>query len=266
MTKATLGVMLGVLLGGCGSSGESTGGAPATDLTVVLSASTQSYQHSDDLSGQTARSVRAGVRSLTLIDESSGASWQLFDHGPGGQEVSWDDGAATAIATIPPSDVVAGHYTRARMVQDWSRYTIDATLHDGTDAVAGSLSGLQVTSDGAVVDGSARPQGYYEQTFTAPGVDKTFSGDDAPLPSESKTAEAEAVIENGQWAVYFPVDVTVADGKTGVLTVRANMNDAYRWDDLPGPGFEDAVYDFAPPLYEPVAQFGGNRFDVTLSP
>jgi hypothetical protein len=97
-------------------------------------------------------------------------------------------------------------------------------------------------------------------------VQKSYSGDDAPLPSESKTDGAEAIVESGDWAVYFPVDVTVVDAATGTLEVRVNMHEAFRWKDLPSPDWTDGAYDMAPPLYEPVAQFGGNRFDVSLTP
>ncbi len=264
MLRLGLGWMAALAIVGCGSS-DGSDGASATELTVMFGASGDGHAHSDALSGQTPRSVRAGVRSLTLIDESSGEGWVLFDHGPGGQEVAWDAGANTVIAVIPPAAVKAGHYTRARMVQDWSRFTIDATLHEGADAMAGTLTGLQVTSEGAVVEGSARPQGYYEQTFSGPGVEREFSGDDAPLADQSQTAGAEAIIENGQWAVYFPLDLSVEAEATGVLNVRANMSEAFRWEDLPMSGFEAGAYDMTPPLYEPVLQFGANRFDVTLA-
>ena len=43
--------------------------------------------------------------------------------------------------------------------------------------------------------------------------------------------------------------------------IRAPAADqAFRWSDMPAIGNEDDVYDIAPPLYEPVEQFGGNRF------
>lgn len=251
---------------GCGSSGEGGGRAPATDLGVVISATTTEYPHADGRFGQTAVSVRAGVRSLTLIDETSGARWPVFEAAPGGHEVAYDDGGRTTLVRIAPEAVVAGHYTRARMVQDWSRFSIDATLHEGSTPTPGTLHALQVTSEGAVVDGVSRPQGWFEQEFSGKGVEKSYSGDDAVVPEESHTAEAEAIVEDGQWAVYFPLDLEIPEGATGTLNVRVNMHEAFRWDDLPGPGWSDAVYDIAPPLYEPVAQFGGNRFDVGLEP
>jgi len=257
---------LALALGGCGSSGEGSGSTAPTGLQVVIRSSTASFTHTDGLSGQTARSVSAGVRRLELLDESAGTSFVLLD-GAGDTDVvvGYDDGASTTLTTVAPAAIVAGHYTKARMIQDWSRFEIDATLHDASGATAGALHALHVTSDGTVVDGETRSAGHYEHDFVATNRDEHYSGDDALLPAHTTTAGAEALVENGLWAVYFPADVTVTAGDAD-LVIAVNMDGAFRWTDVPGGGNQDGVYDFAPPLYEPVEQFGGNRFDVSYLP
>lgn len=252
----------GLLSAACGGSDESTGAGTTTDLRVLIGGSEQAFPHADGHSGQTAKNVSAGVRSLTLLDDAGG-QWVLFDAKPANAAVSYADGAQSELAVIAPGDVRAGHYTKARLVQDWSRFDIDATLHEAGSATAGTLHGLTVTSDGALVDGTELPGGHYAQTFTGGGLSRDYTGTTA-IPEHSTTAGAEAFVEGGEWAVYFPVALTVPDRKTGTLAIRVNLDHAFRWSDLPGAGYAEGTYDIAPPLYEPVEQFGGNRFDVTL--
>ncbi len=253
---------LGLLSTACGGSDESSGNSATTDLRVTIGGSEAAFPHADGHSGQTAKNVTAGVRSLTLLDDAGG-QWVLFDAKPANAAVSYADGAKSELAVVAPAAVRAGHYTKARLVQDWSRFDIAATLHEGGSATAGTLHGLTVTSDGALVDGKELPSGHYAQTFTAGGLSHDYTGT-TPIPEHSTTAGAEAVVEDGEWAVYFPVDLSVAAGQTGTLAIRVNLDHAFRWSDLPGAGYAEGTYDIAPPLYEPVEQFGGNRFDVTL--
>lgn len=251
----------------CGSSGESSGpGGTATDLSIVLGASTAAYPHQDAFASQTAKAVSAGIRKLELLDDQGG-SWVVFDAGSSAADVTvqWNHGARTTIATVDPSAVRAGHYVSARLTQDWSRFEIDATLHEGGTATAGKLSVFQVTSDGTTVDGKSYDSGDYEHTFSSAQGSKAFDGF-AIIPSQSATAEAQAVLENGDWVVTFACDVTVPAAAKGTLSVIANMDRAFRWSETPGSGYTDGVYDIAPPLYEVVEQFGANRFDVALKP
>ena len=246
---------------GAGASGGSAGASPKA-LNIVLGSSIASYPHQDQLASQTAFNVQAGVRSLALIDDQ-GDSWTLFEAGADAKPVSYDDGAATNLATLSASQLRPGHYVRARLVQDWSRLTVDATRHELTQKTPGSLEILQITSDGTKVGGKTYAAGDFEHTFTAAGGAESFSGN-APIPATSMTAEAEAIIENGAWAVYFPMDLTVTPSSLGTLTVTANMHRAFRWTDTSALGYTTEIYDIAPPLYEWVRQFGANRFDVQL--
>jgi len=215
------------------------------------------------LASQTAKQVQAGVRSLELVDEI-GKRWTLFSSTTGASVVSYDDGAAAPLATLSGAAIRAGHYVQGRLVQDWSRFEVGATRHGGLSPVVGTLAVLQITSDGVSVEGKSYSAGDYEHTFTGAGSNESFSGT-APIPDKSKTAEAEAIVENGDWVVLFPLDLTVDVTTAGTLTITANMDRAFRWTDTPALGYQANVYDIAPPLYEIVEQFGANRFDVTLS-
>lgn len=96
------------------------------------------------------------------------------------------------------------------------------------------------------------------------GQTQHFDGNDAPIPDDSTTSGAEAMVENGVWSVYFPVDVQIGPDADS-LRIVVNMDHAFRWTDVPGGDNQPGVYDIAPPLYEPIAQFGRNRFDVSVA-
>jgi hypothetical protein len=259
-------MVLGLLAIGCGSTGSDSGtGQVQPGLTVVVRGSTEAFTHDDGLPGQTARGVTAAVRSFTLIDEATSASFEVLKvEAANPVVVSYDNGSSTVLTVVDPQSVVPGHYTKARMVQDWSKFDVDVTLHEDVGATDGTLHVFQVTSNGGTLDGQAHDAGYYEHDFIAPNRNEHWSGDDAIVPEHSNTAGAEAVVENGEWAVYFQVDITVV-AQDAELQIRVNMDHAFRWVDFPGTENEDGVYDIQPPLYEEVTQFGGNRFDVTYS-
>ena len=230
----------------------------------MLVATTSPFPHNDQLSGQTAQAVTAGVRRLELIDDAGG-SWLLMDESPGNKTVSYDDAARTELARFPVGQVRPGRYVKGRLVQDWSRFDVTATLHELTESTPGTLRVFQVTSDGASYDGKTYDAGAYEHEFVASGEATAYQGT-LEMPASASTAEAEAFVEDGDWVVYFPVDLHVEEPSGGAIEVEVNMHDAFRWTDVPSLVNETGVYDIAPPLYEPVQQFGGNRFTVRWVP
>ena len=251
--------------GGTGTSGTGgAGGEALAEVRVMLVATTSTYPHDDQLSGQTAQEVTAGVRRLELIDDAGG-SWLLMDESPGNKAVSYDDAAQTELARFPAEQVRPGRYVRGRLIQDWSQFQVTATLHELTESTPGTLHVFQVTSDGASHEGNTYDAGAYEHEFVATGGSSTYQGT-LEMPASASTAEADAFVEDGDWVVYFPVDLTVQGSSGGTIEVEVNMHDAFRWTDVPSLVNEAGVYDIAPPLYEPVQQFGGNRFTVRWVP
>lgn len=184
------------LVSGCGGADSTSGTTASTGLDLTIAASTAPFAHDDGASGQTARQVSAGVRSFTLFADN-GAAWTLVDASPNTISVGYDDGASTTLGHLEPTDIVSGHYVKARIVQDWSKFDIDVALHDAATTTPGTLHAFQVTSDGALIDGTSRNAGYYEQDFEGGGQKHHYSGDDAIIPSDSTTAGAEAIVENG---------------------------------------------------------------------
>lgn len=231
---------------------------------MILVATTSPFPHDDEFSGQTAQKVSAGVRRLELIDEDGG-SWLLMDGDAGGKTVGYDDGSKTELARVPVQDVRPGRYVKGRLIQDWSRFEVAATLHELTESTAGTLRVFQATSDGALVDGETYDAGHYEHEFVSSKGQSAYEGA-VVMPASASTAEAEAFVEDGDWVVYFPISLTVAEQTAGTIEVEVNMHDAFRWTDLPSLVNQAGVYDIAPPLYEPVQQFGGNRFVVQWKP
>lgn len=260
MKRFWWGGLFAVGLGACGGHPETDSGenSDSGSVVVVLRASTEVYPHDDVLGSQTARDVRAGVRSLELLD-ATGERWVLIDRSPGNIEVGYSDGDTTELVRLDGSAVRPGWYVAGRMVQDWSRFRVGATLHREGVSTEGVLQVFQVTSEGALVDGVEFPSGYFEHVFEGPDGAESFTGLWV-VPAYSKTAEAEAFVEDGAWTVYFPLDLWIEEGVAGTLEIEVNMDRAFRWSDVNVEGYRPDVYDIAPPWYEPIEQFGGNRF------
>lgn len=237
-------------------------------LTVRLRATDAQFNHVDGLSGLTPLSASGGIRSLSLLrDQNDIHPAVLFDSGQTATEASFSDGGDTLVGAIPIGDVPPGKYTIARMVQAFSRYSIPATMHDASASTPGELHNLVVMSDSTLVDGGLRDAGYYHYEFTAAGQQPTtFEGDDAIVPAYSTTAGAFAVVEGGQWAVYFPVNLDWSSGLSSPLelVITVNMFESFRWTDVVAPGYLPGVFDFTAVSYEPVVRFGGNEFVSTV--
>lgn len=263
----------GTSTGGESAGGESAGGAGGApgdpEVTVRITANTDPFPHADGLAGQTAIAASGGVRSLMLYKDASDLEpLVVFDHGANVVEVGYDDLSETEVAVVPTSTLVGGTYTIARMSQSYSRYQIAATLHPLNGApVAGELDNLLVMSDGTMVDGQMRDAGYYEFAFLGGGDSFDTTGEDFPIPIYSFTAGASAVHEQGEWAVYFPVNVELPDDPTLDVELRidVNLDHAFRWTDLLLLGYELDVFDITEISYEPVIRFGGNHFEMTVA-
>ncbi|MSP59069.1 MAG: hypothetical protein EXR72_01800 [Myxococcales bacterium] len=241
--------------------------APAK-LTIHIRANTALFAHTDGASGQTPLSARGGIRSLRLYRQSNDPNpVELFQHGKNPIEVGFNQGDDTVVATIDPKAIPAASYTLARMVQTHSRFRIAGTMHELAKASPGSFDDVLVVSNGTLLDGQLRDAGYYLYLFDAQGQpQKKFTGNNAPIAGYSTTAGATAKVEQGEWAIYFPINLTVAaNGPAGSeLAIDVNMYQSFRWTDSPLPGNQAGVFDASPLAYEAVVRFGGNRFDTTL--
>ena len=265
-----------LLLAACGAVGWSPGdgeGAVAdpargAQLAIRIRASTAPFPHLDGLAGQTAIAAVGGARSLQLLRfRGDPDPVRLFDHGPRAVEVDYNDGGDTLVATVPAARLRPGIYVLARLVHSHSRYRVAATGHGGFAATPGVLDNLVVMSDRALVDGVLRDGGYYESTFTGPqGAPVRTVGDDYHVPEWSPTAGAQAFVEEGEWAVYFPVLLTVhaLPDRDATLAIDVNLDHAFRWVDLPLPTYRPGAFDVTPSWYEPVIRFGGNWFTAAL--
>jgi hypothetical protein len=259
-------ICLAAAVTGCGDApGVRTGG----DVQVRIRATTAQFQHADGLSGQTAADARGGIRSLTLLRNGTDPNpLRVFDHGEGQVEVSFNEGGNTHVATLESRHLVAGHFRLARLVQTHSRYTLAATYHDGQRAEPGVLNDLLVMTDHVFVDGAWAQAGTFRFTFSGASGEATSTGMDHPVPPYSTTAGAWATFEDGEWAVYFPIDLVVhpAQWVAKDLVVTVNMDHAFRWQDRSGEGHVVGTFDVTGSAWEPVVRFGGNRFEVTLEP
>lgn len=247
-------------------AGQPDAGEPV--LTIRIKASTAPFPHSDGYAGQTARGTLGGCRSISLLKSRNDPNpLVLFNHGADPVEVGYDDGNDTQVATVPARGLAEGHYVLGRLVQTHSRYQVDATSHLLGTSTDGYFDDVLVMSNGTRVDGQMRDAGYYHFVFHHGAEEEIYMGDNWQIAVWSTTAGAEAVVEDGEWAVYFPVDLDVsqADWANKTMSILVNMDHAMRWIDNPlGLGYRADVWDVELPVFEPVMQFGGNQFDVTV--
>lgn len=238
---------------------------PADGVAIHIQATTAEFPHSDGLSSMTARAAGGAIRSLSLLsDRSDPAPLRLFDYGANSAKVSYDDGAETEAGVVAVDTFAPGQYKLARLVQAYSRYDIDATYHENGVATPGRLESLMVMSDGTLIDGKLHNSGHYDWRFRVSGGEETGAMENVEIADVSFTAGAYALLEDGEWAVYFPIDVTLDDvpAAGSRLNILVNMDHSFRWVDTVAPDWEAGVYDFSSSVYETVVRFGGNDFQM----
>jgi hypothetical protein len=250
-----------------GSTSENTEGTSAgTTVTIRVRATATPITHDDPWSGQTPRDHFAGIRSLTLIDESGRhPALEVFDLSPEHVEAGWNDGDETTIAVIPVESLAYGTFSRARVGISHLRFTVDATVHAMGLSAAGEVRALQVLSDGTVLDGQVRDRGWWRYVFHFAGMQFPAGGDTgAPVAEPPSGGPIEVVVEDDETVVYFPVgilvDPTVQHDVAAVLEV--NVHESFRWEDLDEPDYAPGVFDAAPPAFEPIRQLGVNSYTL----
>ena len=254
--------------GGGSDAAALDAGVVAPTVTLRIVATGDPFAHADLLAGQTARATQAGVRSLALYRSMTDPDPLVLFRAEGPDAVvGYVPGDDTTLAVLAASALESGTYAFGRLVQTYARYEVDATMHrlDGTyDGVAHSF---QVIADGTDVGGVVYDAGHYEVSFSATGATGGWSGEDALFPDYSATPGAVGVVEGGEWAVYFPIDLEITETPTAdaTLTLDVNMHEAFRWTDLLLLGYELGVFDVTDLSFEPVVRFGGNSFELTLT-
>ncbi|MBI4951057.1 MAG: hypothetical protein HY908_03425 [Myxococcales bacterium] len=253
--------------GAGGADGGAGGGTSGPVVRIHVTAHTEPVAHADGLSGQTPLTHRSGLRSYRLYtDAADPTPWVVFDHGVGFVEAGYEDGGDTVVATVPAAALHAGVYTRARVVHSHVRYGVAATMHANGLVLPGTFDNVQVMSDQTLLDGTLRDAGYYEYVFHTAGQSFPQSGDTAPVPAYLGSGGFEVKIENGEWAFYFPVSLTVDPGITSDvdMVLDVNMHASFRWQDQVVQGYEAGVFDTTPLASEPVVRFGPNSHTVYM--
>ena len=247
-------------------TGESSTGASGVTVTIRVRATADPFTHDDPWSGQTARDFFAGIRSLTLIDDSGRHDdLHVFDLSPDYVEAGWNDGDDTILAVVPAEALTYGTYSRARVGVSHLRFTVDTTVHALGIVAAGEVVAAQVLSDGTTLDGQTRDRGWWRYVFHFAGMQFPLGGEDgAPVTQPPPGGAIEVVVEGNETAVYFPtsllVDPTVQNDVNAVLEV--NVHEAFRWQDLDEPDYTVGVFDASPPDFEPIRQLGVNHYGL----
>jgi hypothetical protein len=247
---------------------ELTDGMSGPTVTIRVRAEATPVVHDDPWSGQTPRDYFAGIRSLTLIDESGrNGDLLVFDVSPDHVEAGWNDGDETTVAQIPVDSLAYGTFTRARVAVSHLRFTVDTTVHAMGISAAGEVRAVQVLSDGTVLDGTTRDRGWWRYVFHFAGMQFPAGADSgAPVTEPPPGGAIEVVVEGGETAVYFPasvlVDPTVQNDVNVVLEV--NVHESFRWEDQDEPDYAAGVFDASPPSFEPIRQLGVNSYTLSF--
>jgi hypothetical protein len=244
----------------------STQDVPQTTVTIRVRATATPVVHDDPWSGQTPRDYFAGIRSLTLIDESGqDPDLLVFDLSPDHVEAGWNDGDETTVAQLPVESLTYGTFTRARVAVSHLRFTVDTTVHAMGLSAAGEVQATQVLSDGTMLDGQVRDRGWWRYVFNFAGMQFPTGGESgAPVTEPPAGGAIEVVVEGDETVVYFPasvlIDPTVQNDVSAVLEV--NVHEAFRWQDLDEPEYAPGVFDASPPAFEPIRQLGVNSYTL----
>lgn len=255
-----------------GGQGTSEGGAGSTEpegptVTIRFRSHTDPFDHDDGLSGQTPIEHLSGLRKLQLFTSPTDPSpVTIFDFGSDFVEVSYDDGADTAVYSLPASSLPSGTYTMARVVHSHVRYRVAGTMHANGWHLPGEFDNLQVLSDGTMLDGQLRNHGYYEYVFVTGNQEFPASGTNAPLPQGWDTGGFSVGFDDGEWSYSFPVELVVSPALAQDLAVvlEVNMFESFRWQDQELAGYQPGVLDSTPLASEPVIHFGANDFWLTV--
>lgn len=244
--------------------GADADAASGPSLEIHLRATAAPFAHADGLSGETPRKESLGIRSLRLGTASNDPNPAVvFDKGGAFVEAALDDKSDTIVATVPVAQLRAGSYSWAKVGVSHVRYQVDATMHSGGLDVPGFFDNVQVLSNGTTVDGQAHDSGWYQFKFvTGMTVWGTISGANGPLPTYPMTGGIGLVIESGAAYYTFPVTTIIDPGITTDWRVilELNVDRDFRWEDTPGAGHMDGVFDAEPTAFEPVRRFGANTF------
>ncbi len=245
---------------GVDAAADAAGEAPR--ILIHIRAEASDFAHADGFSGQTPAAHVNGIRSFHLLQGRDDAAPQLvFDHGMSFVEASYDDGADTVVGVAPHADLEPGHYDYGRVVLSHLRYQVDATMHANGLHFAGVFDNVQVLSDGTELDGEVRERGWFRYVFEAAGQRFPREGvGGVPIPTAPAGAPIETVLEDGQLALYFPVDIDLAADVPADVhqVIEFNVHESFRWEDEDGDRYEEGIFDTTPAGYEPVRRFGAN--------
>jgi hypothetical protein len=259
----------GAVTGDGGPVGDDATEPAGAVADVWVRTDTAPFPHADGLSGQTARDAYQGIRRIELLRSADDPDpLVLIDHGDSYVEAGYNDGDETLVGTVPLSRLRSGRYTVGRNVVTHSRYRVDAIMHVGGLVMPGEFDNVQVLSDGTLIDGTVRPQSWFRYVFRSGGMDYPLEGLGAPLPTDPTTGGFRLVLEGGEAAYYYPIDITIDGGIDRDIDVvlQVNMHDAFRWEDQALPGYAGGVFDTTPAASEPVRRFGANRLLVSVEP
>lgn len=254
----------GTSSGGATTSGGTGGsGGEGPMIRIHLRANTKPFTHQDALAGETPLSHTSGIRKFQLLKQPGDPSpITIFDHGAGFVEAGYDDGDDTVVGSADPKKLTPGTYTQARVVHSHVRYRVAATVHANGLDLPGEFDNVQVLSDGTTLDGKTHDHGYYEYVFKFGNKSFPTSGENAPEPQVPSSGGFNVKLEGGEWAYYFPTNLTLTQDLPGDVDVvmEVNMFESFRWQDQEEMGFKPGVFDVTPTSFEPVKQFGANSF------
>jgi len=257
-------VRVGRNVGTDGGPGDAAVDGPF--VHIHFRSTVEPFAHMDGLASQTPRAMSGGMRSYSVLRSMDDPTPALvFDYGDGYQEVGYDGGDDTIVASVPARALTGGTFAVGRVVLTHTRYTVDAVVHTAGMNIPGEIEGVVVLSDRTTIDGVMRDRGYNKWILRAGGMEFPQEGTGLFVP-EFGSGGFSVRIEDGETAYYFPANLAVVPDITSDvdMVLEANMHECFRWEDSDMAGYGTGVFDVTPAGYELVRQFGANSFVIIM--
>lgn len=175
----------------------------------------------------------------------------------------------TLMGTCATATMASGAYTHGRVKLDWSRYTVQGSLHYNGLVLPGSFTFLRAWSD-TTVDGKAFKAGGGSLKFqdSSGVVSNEVAYAYPPLPQQPGITTTTV---GGEFLMTFEYKkpLPIVKGAPGQHWARFHWHvlDGFRWQEAQEPKFTKGVWDVVPPpgVSEPVIFAGATAYYVTSS-
>ncbi|MEO8875095.1 MAG: hypothetical protein ABI461_05865 [Polyangiaceae bacterium] len=243
-------------------------GAGTGNYIIVLHADQTPVAVDPTTSGETPSDQRIGFSGLRLFRNAADASPLVVADLPAPVDVGYNDGDDTVIATVPAKSLQAGHFTVAHVPIAYVRFTVAGTFHTTEIAAPGNFSDVISMADGAMIDGTAHDQGFWETAFSSTGGTTYGMQTGEHAVTAQPGATSGVVLDNSKSPseYVFSTDLDVDPNLDHDVRVVFHVNtyQDFRWQDQSVAGYSAGTFDVSAAGFETVTQLGANSIATTV--